>query len=125
MPAEVNPTVLSNLVPAGTAPKATGKPPAAAPPTPQVDTGNQKFGGDRVSLSARGLRASGPDRTGPEPGNPVAPKKTVRDVTDDHRLVVKFVDPESDEVVRQVPSEDLLRLKRAMSEIVEENREDG
>ena len=124
MAAEVNPTVISNLVPAAAASKAASKPPAAAQPAPRVNTGNPSSSVDTVSLSTRGLKASGSNTKAPEAGN-TTPPRAVHDVTEDHRLVVKFVNPESNEVVRQVPSEDLLRLKRAMSEIVEENREDG
>ncbi|MGP0566120.1 flagellar protein FlaG [Nitrospina sp. 32_T5] len=129
MAAEVNPTAISNLVPVKPASQsATARPAATAQASQaanQVASGKQNARGDTVSLSTRGLRASGANRPGSESGNPFAPTKAVRDVTEDHRLVVKFVDPESNEVVRQVPSEDHLRLKQAMSEIIEEQREDG
>lgn len=84
--------------------------------------GSQNSRGDTVSISARGLQASEFGKTVAEMARNGNPPKTVRDVTEDNRVVVKLVDPETKEVIRQVPSEDLLRLKQAVSELVQENQ---
>lgn len=87
---------------------------------PKVPQNNSS--GDTVSLSARALKSSDVAKTFIQPGPGANPPAAIRDVTEDNRLIVKFVDQKTDEVVRQLPSEDLLRLKQAVSNLVEQSR---
>lgn len=84
--------------------------------------GVQNVRADTVSISARGLRASETGKTIAGLSREGTPPKTVRDVTEDNRVVVKVVDPETNEVIRQVPSEEMVRLQRAVRQLVEENQ---
>jgi len=121
MVAEINNPLGLNPVPNNTAPK-----PNAAQGVKNVTAlprdGAQNSRGDTVSISARGLHASEFGKTVADMARNGNPPKTVRDVTEDNRVVVKVVDPETKEVIRQVPSEDLLRLKQAVSKLVQENQ---
>ena len=47
------------------------------------------------------------------------------DVTDDHTVIVKVVDSETQRVVRQIPKEEELRLKQAIQENVDNLADSG
>ena len=75
-------------------------------------TGQQN---DTVSLSQRGQAAvSQPVQS--NSGGPTSSELRKLDVTDDNQVVVKIVDGETQEVVRQIPKEEEVRLKRAIQE---------
>ncbi len=122
MVAEVNNPVGPAVAQTNSAPQVNSAgvnnaPQAKTPPAPQ---GNSN--GDTVSLSARALKSSNAASSFVQTPQGTNPPSAVRDLTDDNRLVVKFIDQNTDEVVRQVPSEDLLRLKQAVSNLVEQSR---
>ena len=124
MVAEVNNPVGPSVAQNTPAPQASSNGVNNAPQAnvPKVPQGNSS--GDTVSLSARALKPSGFVENFAQSGQGANPTTAVRDVTDDNRFVVKFIDQDTNEVVRQIPSEDLLRLKQAVSNLVEQSRPD-
>jgi hypothetical protein len=75
-------------------------------------TGTQN---DTVSLSQRGQAAVSqplPSRN----GGPTGSELRKIDVTDDNQIVVKILDGQTQEVVRQIPKEEEVRLKQAIQE---------
>ncbi|CAI2719560.1 flagellar protein FlaG [Nitrospina watsonii] len=129
MATELNQPVGPKLTPNTPPAQASAARPATAaqnaPSAPRVTGNPQNASEDTVSISARGLKASVFTRNAPETRSSNNPPKPVRDVTEDNQIVVKFVDPENNEVVRQIPSEEFLRLKEAVGDLVEEHREDS
>jgi len=89
------------------APKVKAGPPA---PTP----------GDTVSLSTQAQRAGSKTKIQnefqpiPVPGS----GHITRSFTDSHRLVIRVVDPATNKVVRQLPSEGEVRLREAIKNLV-------
>ena len=122
MVAEVNnpvgPTVAQNTP----TPQVNSKSVNSAPQSNEPKVPQNNSNGDTVSLSARALKSSEFAKSFVQPGQGTNSPAAVRDVTDDNQVIVKFIDQKTDEVVRQVPSEDLLRLKQAVSNLVEQSR---
>ena len=75
-------------------------------------TGQQN---DTVSLSQRGQAAVSQQIQSNNAG-PTGSELRKIDVTDDHTVIVKVVDSETQKVVRQIPKEEELRLKQAIQE---------
>ena len=74
---------------------------------------------DTVSLSQRGQAAVSQqvqNNGGSQSGGSELRKI---DVTDDHTVIIKVVDSETQKVVRQIPKEEELRLKQAIQENVD------
>ena len=124
MVAEVNnpvgPSVAQNTPAPQASPNGVNNAPQAN--VPKVPQGNSS--GDTVSLSARALKPSGFVESFVQSGQSKNPPTAVHDVTDDNQVVVKFIDQDTKEVIRQLPSEDLLRLRQAVGNLVEQNRPD-
>ena len=70
---------------------------------------------DTVSLSQRGQAAVSQQVQSNGGGKPGSELRKI-DVTDDNKVVVKVVDSETQEVVRQIPKEEEMRLKQAIQE---------
>ena len=70
---------------------------------------------DTVSLSQRGQAAVSQQVQSNGGGKPSSELRKI-DVTDDNKVVVKVVDSETQEVVRQIPKEEEMRLKQAIQE---------
>ncbi len=117
----INPAKGVNIRPAK-APASSEKPAASAPvqnanPTPD----------DTVSLSPaakEALRTSAPTPTnveGPkvETANVNIDNSRKIQVTDDHEMILKIVDNKTREVVKQIPSEEAVELKRAIRDSAE------
>ena len=80
---------------------------------------------DTVSLSQRGQAAVSQQvqsNGGSQSGGSELRKI---DVTDDHTVIVKVVDSETQKVVRQIPKEEELRLKQAIQENVDNLADSG
>ena len=80
---------------------------------------------DTVSLSQRGQAAVSQQvqsNGGSQSGGSELRKI---DVTDDHTVIVKVVDSETQRVVRQIPKEEELRLKQAIQENVDNLADSG
>ena len=80
---------------------------------------------DTVSLSQRGQAAVSQQvqsNGGSQSGGSELRKI---DVTDDHTVIIKVVDSETQKVVRQIPKEDELRLKQAIQENVDNLADSG
>ncbi len=124
MVAEVNNPVGPSVAQNNPAPQVSSNGVNNAPQAnvPKVPQGNSS--GDTVSLSARALKSSDSAEGFVQPRQGLNPPTAVRDVTDDNQFVVKFIDQDTKEVVRQLPSEDLLRLRQAVSNLVEQSRPD-
>ena len=70
---------------------------------------------DTVSLSQRGQAAvSQPVQS--NSGSPTGSELRKIDVTDNNQVVVKIVDGQTQKVVRQIPPEEVVSLKRAIQE---------
>ena len=70
---------------------------------------------DIVALSQRGQAAvSQPVQS--SSGGPTGSELRKIDVTDDNQVVVKIVDGQTQEVVRQIPPEEVVSLKQAIQE---------
>ena len=70
---------------------------------------------DTVSLSQRGQAAVSQQVQSNGGGKPGSELRKI-DVTDDNKVIVKVVDSETQEVVRQIPKEEEVRLKQAIQE---------
>ena len=70
---------------------------------------------DTVSLSQRGQAAVSQQVQSNGGGKPSSELRKI-DVTDDNKVIVKVVDSETQEVVRQIPKEEEMRLKQAIQE---------
>ena len=70
---------------------------------------------DTVSLSQRGQAAVSQQVQSNGGGKPGSELRKI-DVTDDNKVIVKVVDSETQEVVRQIPKEEEMRLKQAIQE---------
>ena len=70
---------------------------------------------DTVSLSQRGQAAVSQQVQSNGGGKPGSELRKI-DVTDDNEVIVKVVDSETQEVVRQIPKEEEMRLKQAIQE---------
>ena len=70
---------------------------------------------DTVSLSQRGQAAVSQQVQSNGGGKPSSELRKI-DVTDDNEVIVKVVDSETQEVVRQIPKEEEMRLKQAIQE---------
>ena len=80
---------------------------------------------DTVSLSQRGQAAVSQQvqsNGGSQSGGSELRKI---DVTDDHTVIIKVVDSETQKVVRQIPKEEELRLKQAIQENVDNLADSG
>jgi len=77
---------------------------------------------DTVTVSSAGKQAlaggvSEVERKSADTGAPVNQRKL--SVTDDNEVIVQIVDGETQQVVRQIPDEDIVRLRDAMQESLE------
>ena len=79
---------------------------------------------DTVSLSQRGQAAVSQQIQSNNAG-PTGSELRKIDVTDDHTVIVKVVDSETQKVVRQIPKEEELRLKQAIQENVDNLADSG
>ena len=70
---------------------------------------------DTVSLSQRG-QAAVSQQVQSNVGNTPGSELRKLDVTDDHTVVIKVVDSETQKVVRQIPKAEELRLRQAIQE---------
>ncbi len=85
----------------------------ADPPTPAVKTAEQQPGaGTMTREEVESLVNSLDELTGMLQ---TSLKFTVHD--DSHNIVVKVIDKDTDEVIRQIPSDDLLDLQTKMQEL--------
>ena len=96
-------------------------------PGNRVPSGGSTTGAqtDTVSLSQRGQAAVSQQvqsNGGSQSGGSELRKI---DVTDDHTVIVKVVDSETQKVVRQIPKEEELRLKQAIQENVDKLADSG
>ncbi len=89
---------------------------------PPVET--QSVPQDTVSLSALGKRVAGlagSSETGTKPqasGSQVTHQRKF-DFTDSNELVLKIIDRRTQQVVRQIPAEELIRLRQAIQNGIE------
>ncbi len=87
---------------------------------------------DEVTLSSeaqKALKQTNSKETAPkiesEDGtSSVTSIKSERTLTEDNELIVKVIDPNTQEVIRQIPGEDALRLKEAIRSIIEQGKAD-
>ena len=81
---------------------------------------------DEVSLSSE-AKTFNPESV-PSEGNSTASLinslRRVRSLTEDNDLVVKVVDPETNEVIRQIPQEEALQLREAIRTILDRGQID-
>ena len=85
----------------------------------KVPSGGSQSGAqtDTVSLSQRG-QAAVSQQVESSGGNGAGPELRKVDVTDDNKVIVKIIDGRTQEVVRQVPEAEEVRLKQAIQENV-------
>ena len=85
----------------------------------KVPSGGSQSGAqtDTVSLSQRGQAAVSQQVEG-SVGNGAGSELRKVDVTDDNKVIVKIIDGRTQEVVRQVPEAEEVRLKQAIQENV-------
>ncbi|PIQ95503.1 MAG: hypothetical protein COV67_14530 [Nitrospinae bacterium CG11_big_fil_rev_8_21_14_0_20_56_8] len=125
----VNPTGRPPVEPARPRPSSS----PASRPAPPVDV--QTPSNDSVSLSNEGKRAleqvenatggiPAPNAEGqstlqnPEATIPPEVQRQIK-ITDNNQVVVKIVDGKTQKVVRQIPAEEVLRLKNAMKDVLD------
>lgn len=82
--------------------------PEKAPPTPQSAPAQEPA--DTVSLS-------------PDARQTVKNLHTERRLTEDDQLVIRVIDPETKEVIRQIPAEETLNLRQAIRSILDRSTE--
>ncbi len=78
---------------------------------------------DSVTVSSAGKQAlaSGVTGTGNNPASEsVSANQRKLSVTEDNKVVVKIVDGETQKVVRQIPDEEVVRLRDAVQESLED-----
>ena len=92
----------------------------------KVPSGGSTLGqpNDTVSLSQRG-QAAVSQQVQSSRGGPTGSELRKIDVTDNNQVVVKIVDGETQEVVRQIPKEEEMRLKQAIQENLDNLAADG
>ncbi len=85
----------------------------------KVPSGGSQSGAqtDTVSLSQRG-QAAVSQQVESSGGNGAGPELRKVDVTDGNKVIVKIIDGRTQEVVRQVPEAEEVRLKQAIQENV-------
>jgi hypothetical protein len=85
----------------------------------KVPSGGSQSGAqtDTVSLSQRG-QAAVSQQVESSGGNGAGSELRKVDVTDDNKVIVKIIDGRTQEVVRQVPEAEEVRLKQAIQENV-------
>ena len=85
----------------------------------KVPSGDSQSGAqtDTVSLSQRG-QAAVSQQVESSGGNGAGSELRKVDVTDDNKVIVKIIDGRTQEVVRQVPEAEEVRLKQAIQENV-------
>ena len=92
--------------------------PPAGNSAPKVNTPTP--GGDTVALSTQAQRAQ--STAGTQNSAPavlvVDASQKIRSFTETNRLVTQVVDPVTNKVVRQLPSEEQVRLKEAVKNLV-------
>ncbi len=87
---------------------------------------------DEVTLSSeaqKSLKQANSEKATPkveseDSTSPVTTLKRERTLTEDNELIVKVIDPNTQEVIRQIPGEDVLRLKEAIRSIIEQGQAD-
>jgi uncharacterized FlaG/YvyC family protein len=79
---------------------------------------------DTVSLSERGQAAVSQPIKSNNNGSSTESKLRKIDVTDNNQVIIKIVDGETQEVVRQIPNEEEVRMKQAIQENLD-NLADG
>jgi len=92
----------------------------------KVPSGGSTLGqpNDTVSLSQRG-QAAVSQQVQSSRGGPTGSELRKIDVTDNNQIVVKIVDGQTQEVVRQIPKEEEMRLKQAIQENLDNLAADG
>ena len=119
--APINPSRKPVVTPTGVRPAAGGGGNSTPPSSSQVNTE------DTVTLSKQSQRAL--SKTGgvsqeQDPSN-VEDQKREFSITDANDVVLKIVDIKTQEVVKQIPSEDELQLKDAIRGVVEDISENN
>ena len=79
---------------------------------------------DTVTMSQRG-QAAVSQQVQSNGGGKASPELKKIDVTDDNKVIVKVVDSETQEVVRQIPPEAEVRLKQAILENLDDLTDDS
>jgi len=92
----------------------------------KVPSGGSQSGAqtDTVSLSQRG-QAAVSQQVESSGGNGAGSELRKVDVTDDNKVIVKIIDGRTQEVVRQVPEAEEVRLKQAIQENVDNLTDSG
>ena len=92
----------------------------------KIPSGGSTIGAqtDTVSLSQRGQAAVSQQVQSNGGGKPGSELRKI-DVTDDHKVIIKVVDSETNKVVRQIPKEEEMRLKQAIQENLDDLTNDS
>jgi fructose-specific phosphotransferase system component IIB len=92
-----------------------------------VSSGGSQSGAqtDTVSLSQRWTSRAVSQQVETSGGNGAGSELRKVDVTDDNKVIVKIIDGRTQEVVRQVPEAEEVRLKQAIQENVDNLTDSG
>jgi hypothetical protein len=85
-----------------------------------VETTDEVF----ISSEAKTFNPESLPSDGNNTASLISSLRRVRSLTDDNDLVVKVIDPETNEVIRQIPQEEALQLREAIRTILDQSQID-